>query len=209
VPAGLLALAAIVRKSQDRCVETEKRRYADSLDGKPGRPKGLPLTLIGYWKYEPAGDRIGYWESSYSLMPEVEGEPEWPRVTDFVDEDWDDSERDRVASYLEQGLVALAMCGHSACRFCGELNGCAENTDGVYLWPEGLAHYVRQHHVRPPVSVVRHIISRPATMQPQKSDDWWTTLHDNEGHYTEGVMPDWWWKARINMDWWKTATLDS
>jgi hypothetical protein len=116
---------------------------------------------------------MGYWEGDM--------EPGWPRVTDFVDEHWDETERRVVASYLEKGFVPWAQAGISLCRVCGKANGSAEHTDGVYIWPEGLAHYVREHGVRPPVSVIRHIISRMAGMHP----------------------------GRVDEDWWRTATLDS
>ena len=56
--------------------------------------------------------------------------------------------------------------GTSWCRVCGKANGSAEHTDGVYLWPKGLAHYVCEHGVRPPVSVIRHILSRQAGPYP-------------------------------------------
>jgi hypothetical protein len=70
-------------------MEPANRRYADPLDGKlPGMAKGSPITLIGYW--------------------EDDSEPGWPSVTDFVDERWDQTERDLVASYLEEGYVPWA-----------------------------------------------------------------------------------------------------
>lgn len=36
--------------------------------------------------------------------------------------------------------------------------GCSTFTDGVYIWPEGYAHYLGTHRVRPPVSFVQHIL---------------------------------------------------
>jgi len=141
----------------------------------PGRPGGLPLTLIGYW----AG---GY-------------EPGWPQVAEFVDEQWDKTERDVVASYLEQGLALpphLRQRGFSRCRFCGAVNGSNEKTDGSYIWPEGLAHYIRSHSVRLPVSVIRHIVTKPVSTRPRVNDDWW-----------EAAI-----RSR-DQEWWKTATLDS
>jgi hypothetical protein len=144
-------------------VEPANRRYADPPDSQqPAEPAGPPLTLIGYW------------EGDY--------DPGWPRVTDFVDEHWDQTERRRVAFYLEEGFIPRVAMGISECRVCGKANGSAERTDGVYLWPEGLAHYVREHGVRPPVSVIRHIISAQ-----------------------DGMWPP----SKVNRDWWKTATLDS
>ena len=174
---------------------------------------GLPLILIGYWKREPAGDRIGMWEDE--PVGDLADEAGWPVVTDFVDEEWVDAERVRVASYLDQGLVPWVQMGISPCRFCGAANGSAERTDGAYLWPEGFAHYLRDHGVRPPVSVIRHIISRQASMQPapNKDQEWWKTLLDDEGWGDglddEGWGDDGWWAARIDHEWWKTATPDS
>jgi hypothetical protein len=154
---------------EDGHVKTAKRRYGEPSDDQaPGRPRGLPLTLIGYW----AGPYA----------------PDWPQATDFVDEHWDKFERDVVASYLDQGLAlpwSWRPRGYSSCRFCGQLNGSNEKTDGFYLWPEGLAHYVRRHSVRPPASIIRHIVSM------QEGDDWW-----------EEAL------GSADRDWWKTATLD-
>jgi hypothetical protein len=138
-------------------VEPANRRYADPPDSQqPAEPAGPPLTLIGYWE----GDHA----------------PGWPLVTDFVDEHWDKTERHRVAFYLEQGFIhpRIAM-GISLCRVCGKANGSAERTDGVYQWPEGLAHYVREHGVRPPVSVIRHIISAQDKIPMRANKDWWKT----------------------------------
>ena len=35
--------------------------------------------------------------------------------------------------------------GVSLCRICGAPNGCANLTNGVYIWPEGLVHYIVDH----------------------------------------------------------------
>lgn len=145
------------------------RRYAGPLDDQlPRLATSAPVTLIGYW--------------------EGSTEPGWPRVTDFVDEHWDETERDCVAEYLQQGFVPWVQAGISPCRFCGAANGCAEQTDGVYIWPEGLAHYLREHGVRPPVSVIRHILSRSDKMNPERVE----------------INPE-----QVDKTWWKTATLDS
>ena len=128
-----------------------------------------PLILIGYW--------------------EGKSDPGWPRAIDFVDEYWDQTERDVVASYLEQGYIPWVQAGISPCRVCEKPNGSAERTDGVYLWPDGLAHYVREHGVRPPVSVIRHIVSAGAT--------------PHSGHI--GKMHP----GQVDRAWWRTATLNS
>lgn len=90
------------------------------------------------------------------------------------------AERDSVASYLDRGLVlwsanrvtqAFAFRGVSDCRFCGAVNGGVERTDGVYVWPRGLPHYLRAHGVRLPVRVIRHIVSVQASNQLPTKDE--------------------------------------
>jgi hypothetical protein len=116
---------------------------------------------------------IGYWHSAY--------EPDWPDPRDFIDSRWNDQERNLVASYLEQGDVPWVEAGLSTCRLCGKSNGSAELTDGVFLWPEGLAHYVRDHSVRLPDEVISHMTERPSEMvtvprgfSPSDVDEeWW------------------------------------
>jgi hypothetical protein len=85
---------------------------------------------------------IGYWRSTE--------DPEWPEPSHFIDPTHDGEEARAVASYLASGTVYRASAGFSPCRICGKNNGAVEYTDGTFVWPEGLAHYVRDHLVRLP-----------------------------------------------------------
>lgn len=97
--------------------------------------------------------RIGYWWS--------EREPFLPHPERFVDDDLDADGRDLVVDYLHGGLVTTYWMGYSTCRICGlERNGTSDLSDGTYLWPEGLAHYVEAHNVRLPNEFVEHATSR-------------------------------------------------
>jgi hypothetical protein len=117
-----------------------------------------PLILIGYWS-----------------GPQTSAG--WPDVHDFVDEAWDEQERQDVGSYLKHGLVARAFMGYSRCRFCEENNGSLELTDGVYLWPQGLAHYVLEHGVRLPDVFVRHVDHQADLEEGLTVDNtWWRGL---------------------------------
>ena len=49
--------------------------------------------------------------------------------------------------------AAAAARGHDN-RFMG----CCTLTDGTYVWPEGLAHYVSEHAVRPPEGFIKHAL---------------------------------------------------
>ena len=60
------------------------------------------------------------------------------------------------------------------CRFCNEFNGTGELTDGTYVWPEGLAHYVTEHNVRLPEGFVSHARSTgPHWPEDVIDDTWW------------------------------------
>jgi hypothetical protein len=119
---------------------------------------------------------IGYWWSA-SLIRAVENTPthnedvaawqpkylEWlrrlPDVRSFVDPSWDDNERNDVVEHLVRGILVNQTRGLSNCRFCDRPNGSAELSDGVYCWPEGLAHYLSEHAVRLPAEFVAHVLS--------------------------------------------------
>ena len=79
-----------------------------------------------------------------------------------------------VATYLSSGTVARAYLGRSACRFCGERNGSLEFTDGRYIWPEGLAHYVTDHGVRLPDDFVEYAVARLDEVEAAEVETaWW------------------------------------
>lgn len=87
-----------------------------------------------------------------------------------------DSRLPDVAEYLDRGLTREAHRGVSWCRFgCGEERmGHRDLTDGVWVWPEGLSHYVRQHFVTLPEDFIRQAHSGAMAFLPDKSEkvDW-------------------------------------
>src|ERR1041385_2239062 len=112
------------------------------------------LIEVGFWRSEwnPAGATpktavdlllMGAWFLGRELM----GRPD-PRK--LVDPAWDPKQRDAVVKYLKSVPLGMSYMGHSTCRFCGKDNGSCDVDDGVYVWPEGFAHYLEEHHVRPP-----------------------------------------------------------
>src|SRR4051794_37585642 len=109
---------------------------------------------------------IGYWRN--------ERHPGFPEPHALVDGAWDEDERRMVWAYLSSGTIVASYMGMSPCRFCGEHNGALEYTDGVYQWPEGLAHYVSGHGVRLPGEVVAHAVERLASLEATSASlDWW------------------------------------
>ncbi len=114
--------------------------------------------------------RIGYWNGN--------GHEPWPDPTAFVDASWDADERALVVAYLRGGMTAASMWGSSACRLCGEQNGSRELTDGTYLWPDGLAHYLEAHDIRLPAAFVDHARNMAcAVAEADVDEDWWRGQH--------------------------------
>ena len=112
---------------------------------------------------------IGYWQGDRS--------PGWPFPQDFVDETWNAIERELVAEYLTHGFVTRVFMGFSTCRMCGALNGTVEQTDRTYVWPQGFAHYVRDHGVRPPQEFVDHALALLSQAEGAPYDEsWWRSF---------------------------------
>jgi hypothetical protein len=129
----------------------------------------MQLTLIGYW-----------------FGRAQEG---WPSAHDFVDIYWSPEERAEVIDWLVSGHRAIAYRGYSFCRFCGCLNGTSLLSDGTYIWPDGLAHYLRDHGVRLPAAVVRHALSQ-TTIDRSQIDQ--AVADDNvDTESWQGQRPDW------------------
>lgn len=139
---------------------------------------------------------IGYWRSEQaSKLPD-------PR--DFIDDGWRVDDRERLAHYLEMAPRVNAWLGYSFCRFeCGvspEEMGDFEMSDGVYLWPQGLAHYVSVHHVRLPDEFVERMRERgfepppdrlPLSGDQQQMREWAEKAPSIEAR-NEGIR---WWRA--------------
>jgi hypothetical protein len=84
-----------------------------------------------------------------------------PHPRDFVDESWDGAERARVIGYLDSAYIMLGYVGFSWCRMgcpgAPEDIGTRDLTDGTWVFPEGLVHYVRHLYVKPEAAFVEHV----------------------------------------------------
>lgn len=95
---------------------------------------------------------VGYWRSAT--------QPELPHPAAYIDAEWPQPERQATIQYLRSGAVCARWQGFSTCRFCGQTGrelGDADLTDGTWIWPEGLPHYLEQHAVRPPDAFLGHL----------------------------------------------------
>ena len=101
--------------------------------------------------------QVGFWRKK--AAPEGEGELPFPTPAP--------SPGPRPSAWLQRYLTAHALLesyehGSSSCRLCGIQNGCATLTDGVFVWPEGLWHYVGAHGVALPGDFLQHIAGAAA-----------------------------------------------
>jgi hypothetical protein len=80
----------------------------------------------------------------------------------------DPEERGALSRYLRSGRTLVTYREVSFCRFdCGERDmGCRDLTDGVFVWPEGLAHYIDKHEVRLPERFLAHVRTRGSRITP-------------------------------------------
>jgi hypothetical protein len=111
---------------------------------------------------------IGFWRSIRDVDATL------PDPRDFVDPQWDEDERKRVAEYLRMGRRLRVHEGKSRCRLCGTMTGSDEQTDGTYLWPEGLTHYVAEHAVKLPAEFLDHVARELDAIDGNVIDrGWW------------------------------------
>jgi hypothetical protein len=102
---------------------------------------------------------LGYWKSSYSF----DCAEHLPDPHNYVDEAWaKTAECTQVIAHLKAGRILESWRGSSWCRFgCEIQNGSHCLTDGTYAWPEGFAHYLEHHAVKPPQEFIDHIMRLP------------------------------------------------
>jgi hypothetical protein len=111
--------------------------------------------------------RIGYWAEDPELWRRIVASggvsPRyrqwvWPDPVAIVAARGAQVADPRVVCYLRSGVPGDPRMGYSWCRFrCGISDaemGCSEQTDGYWIWPDGLAHYVEAHGVLMPDEVI-------------------------------------------------------
>ncbi|SEL72776.1 hypothetical protein SAMN04487910_3192 [Aquimarina amphilecti] len=65
-----------------------------------------------------------------------------------------------VINYLKKGGKISTVSSERQCEYCGELAGSINYyTDGTWVWPEWLSHYVIKHQIKLPFDFVEQIIN--------------------------------------------------
>lgn len=109
---------------------------------------------------------LGYWKeqgSAYSEDPSIEG---------FIDVGWNPSDKNQIIEYLRSAELVAATSGMAfPCVICRQriASTVCVRTDGEFYWLDVLAHYVEQHHLRLPESMLKHM--RELQFTPPKIPD--------------------------------------
>jgi hypothetical protein len=129
----------------------------------------IELKRIGYWS-KTAGVDPEPWavvaDALRRMLGKAVGLPlELPDPREFIDTHWLDTQQGKmefkaVLAHLSAGTRQDAYFGYHTCLLCGQDAGYQDLTDGVYVWPEGYAHYVQEHGVKPPQDFIDHVLSK-------------------------------------------------
>jgi hypothetical protein len=119
------------------------------------------LKAIGFWIRDLSDDSYPAPQELVGLLP--------------------DERRRSLTRYLESGATFRQYFGYAWCRFtCGSSEsvaarmdtrlGTRDLTDGIWVWPEGLAHYVRDHGVVLPEDFIEHAASGKEPREPDPEE---------------------------------------
>ena len=179
----------------------QARRALGGDDHKSEKPwdGGTCYVLIGYWKSieEPHWpDPLEMVDPSWDAEERAKV-VEYLRgghgVAHFMGESWcrlgcgTAPDMERVRTVFHGGGVTDAEFGwkerrkarQDAVQRAEEANmtgdnvdmGCRELSDGTYVWPEGLAHYVEEHNVRLPQQFVDHVLAEGSPKKPTGDEE--------------------------------------
>jgi hypothetical protein len=126
----------------------------------------VPPALVEPLKAQTARYRpvraVGYWRSAPPIRLAMYAH--FPDPKALVCPGWRQAEQSLICAYLRAGGVYAQWRGLSHCRFaCGidsQYMGSRCLTDGSWVWPEGLVHYVEVHHVRLPEEFIQEVQQR-------------------------------------------------
>jgi len=136
----------------------------ESACGRPAKAVSSSILagvarMVGYWRGVPPIELLGLPDPAALVAPA-----------------WEADRREQIVAYLRAGVAVAHYAGYSSCRFADCRHperarlGSKDLSDGAWIWPEGLWHYVRDHAVRLPDELVAGAAARdftpPARLPP-------------------------------------------
>lgn len=112
------------------------------------------MTIFEDWPQQ----WYGWWRGESETFIKV------PLFSEVVDPDWNPPDLQQLATYLNSGKLGTFTPSGKAtrCGLCEHTfsNNSIQLSDGDWVWPQCLGHYVEFHHVRLPDRFVQHIRAR-------------------------------------------------
>lgn len=100
----------------------------------------------------------------------------YPPPQELVGE-YEDKIQSKIVNYLNNGHILNVYRGQTFCLFrCNHHQSFVELTDGRWVWPRDLAHYVHAHSVQLPPDFIADALS--STEHPKFNEVWRTKDYD-------------------------------
>jgi len=97
--------------------------------------------------------------------------------------EYDRATQSIVVDYLINGHVLCAYRGFASCLYgCNYSDGYAELTDGKWVWPCDLAHYVDTHSILVPQEFIADVV---ASIGLQEFNEEWRSQHDEFDYWRD------------------------
>lgn len=95
---------------------------------------------------------IGFWHSDRETF--------FPHPRVFIGEALGLDIKEKLSKHIANSLVLKHYRGASPCRICNKWVGSRENTDGLFIFPEGFAHYISEHDLLPPKIFLEYALGK-------------------------------------------------
>lgn len=112
---------------------------------------------------------VGFWRRYEDINVDSRDLRPWPSKAKELPKEI----KEAVVEYLSLGYIESYEFGYATCRICGDYcdeMGCCSLSDGTYVWPEGLKHYVIEHFIELPSEFVNHALQNLSTLRQQHKD---------------------------------------
>ena len=127
------------------------------------------MDFFDHWPH-----RWLYFAEQLGQTPEKKVRIQIPSVEQFQDKTWSPTDKVEIKQYLRK---APSLTGgrwmHVFCPLCGvQLAPQSWRSDGIWVWPLDLVHFIEMHHVRLPSRFLEHIRSKKYVFPTPEKVDW-------------------------------------
>ena len=109
---------------------------------------------------------VNNWPFQWWGYFDVQPSPQLPSLDEISDPDWKVENIERIIRYLQKSPVYIVCIGKPEiwiCDICGGLvskDNSLHLSDGTWVWPSGIEHFICRHSLVLPPKMIEHIRSR-------------------------------------------------